>query len=904
MRLGYELRPHAPPLWPPMSTLRRFLRLPAMLLLVGGLVLLSACDDSVTDPPVLEEEEDPDEVVITDDAVVVSPETTPIQRVAGDTLVFQISDASPEFEPGNVVVGEEGEGFLRRIVSVDVIGNEAVLITEEASLVDVVERGTLQESFQMQAALRTGPQWEVVRTAPGVTADATTLGIELDDVELPSIDLVDVVLKNGRVQFVPDIEFELSIRRQRLEQLRVAASGTLDFNLDLEIGTSDKVSYADSTSLVAFQSQPITFFIGFVPVIIVPTLEFVAGYEVEFEQTALITSGVESGNVITAGAEYENGGWGPVLDRSNSFEVRPFEWDLSASAGTKGYVRPQMSFRVYGVAGPFVYSSAFLRAQTKVTPLAWTWNLYFGLDGAFGGEISIFDNALASYSHSFAEDEWELGNDTGDFEDVVQATLSGQVTNAETGSGVEGADIVGTDASTGADLFETSTDGFGDYEITFSVEEAPDEIDVAVRADDYEDATGTIAFEEEMVLDIALNPSEDQQDVEVAISGTITDEETGEAIEAAIVSGTDPATGSDLFETTTDTFGAYETTFTVDEAPADVTVAVTANGYEAAEKTLAFAEAMEASLTLSPVGGTPPSGEATIYTASADNEVHKLTPDGAREWAYTGHTDQVNGVAVDTEGFVYTASSDYEVHKLSPDGALIWSYSGHTDAVIRVAVDAEGFVYTASVDSEVHKLTSDGELVWSFVTPFRAHIDVAVDKNGYVYTASGDRTYKLTPAGEEVWRYDEYGFVNSVAVDADGFVYTNGIVGSGSDSRYEFHKLTPDGELLWRYSEHAIVQSIGVGPNGFAHTGGSGEVHKLTPDGDPVWVYSEPRDGLGVAVDADGSVYAAAYFSLSHGVHKITPDGDLEWAYSGHSDFVSDVAVFPGAFSVSQGLLD
>jgi hypothetical protein len=98
--------------------------------------------------------------------------------------------------------------------------------------------------------------------------------------------------------------------------------------------------------------------------------------------------------------------------------------------------------------------------------------------------------------------------------------------------------------------------------------------------------------------DLLSGPCLGVEITEATITGTITDEETGEGIEAATVSGTDPATGSDLFETSTDTFGDYEVTFTVDVAPSEITIFASADGYEETEQTVDFAEEFQVNLTL------------------------------------------------------------------------------------------------------------------------------------------------------------------------------------------------------------------------------------------------------------------------------------------------------------------
>ena len=398
---------------------------------------------------------------------------------------------------------------------------------------------------------------------------------------------------------------------------------------------------------------------------------------------------------------------------------------------------------------------------------------------------------------------------------------------------------------------------------------------------------------------------DEPESTEATISGTVTDEETGEGIEAATVTGTDTATGSALFETTTDTFGDYETTFTVDEAPAEITIFASTDGYEETEQTVGFAEELQVNLTLDPSG---PSGDAMIFTASSDEEVHALTSDGEEVWRFTGHSDPVRGVAVDADGYVYTgaAASSNQIRKLTSDGDEVWRYPRHNFGVVDVAVDADGHVYSASHDPSVHKITPEGNRLWRYRDSWgnEYFYGVAVDKAGYVYTgssvsnSSSNRVRKLSSDGEDVWRYTGHsGVVADVAVDADGYVYT------ASWDR-EVHKLTPDGEEMWRYTGHSsAVNGVAIDSEGYIYTASSdGEVHKVMPGGEEVWRYTGHSNPVtAVAIDADGYVYTG---SRNGELHKLTPQGQQVWRYTGHSDRVWGIAVSPGAFSVSQGLVD
>jgi hypothetical protein len=160
----------------------------------------------------------------------------------------------------------------------------------------------------------------------------------------------------------------------------------------------------------------------------------------------------------------------------------------------------------------------------------------------------------------------------------------------------------------------------------------------------------------------------EEEEVEATISGVVTDADAGDPVEGATVTGTDADTDTELFETETDALGEYETAFTVDDEPSQVALQADAEGYEAAEEAIPFAEEMTENLSLAPAT----SGEATVYTALADGEIHQLTPGGKREWAYTGYDSAVNVVAVDADGFVYTAPVYTEVHKLTPGGEREW----------------------------------------------------------------------------------------------------------------------------------------------------------------------------------------------------------------------------------------
>lgn len=86
--------------------------------------------------------------------------------------------------------------------------------------------------------------------------------------------------------------------------------------------------------------------------------------------------------------------------------------------------------------------------------------------------------------------------------------------------------------------------------------------------------------------------------IEVTISGSITDEETGDGIEGATVTGADPATGDELFEITTDAFGDYEIAFDIVDSLSEIAIGASAAGYESVEEQVTVSSNIILNITL------------------------------------------------------------------------------------------------------------------------------------------------------------------------------------------------------------------------------------------------------------------------------------------------------------------
>ena len=79
-----------------------------------------------------------------------------------------------------------------------------------------------------------------------------------------------------------------------------------------------------------------------------------------------------------------------------------------------------------------------------------------------------------------------------------------------------------------------------------------------------------------------------------------------------------------------------------------------------------------------------------MYVGYSSSKVKKVDSIGNEVWTFDGHTGQVYGIDVDVRGNVFTASADNTVRRINPDGTEYtggnWPFTGHTNNVNDIAV--------------------------------------------------------------------------------------------------------------------------------------------------------------------------------------------------------------------------
>ncbi|MCS3827534.1 hypothetical protein GGP85_003004 [Salinibacter ruber] len=184
--------------------------------------------------------------------------------------------------------------------------------------------------------------------------------------------------------------------------------------------------------------------------------------------------------------------------------------------------------------------------------------------------------------------------------EITEVTASGLVNRSDTGDPVTNATVTGSPAGNSGQLFETTTNEAGEYEVTFEVRvpDEPDEIAVGASAEDFEDSEQTVSFGSEISADLSLSPSE----VTVTTSGTITAELDDSTVEGAEVSIFRAGENSrePLASTTSEMGGAYEVSFSVlaPDSPGELRIEAKESRFADASLTAEFSETVTQDIPL------------------------------------------------------------------------------------------------------------------------------------------------------------------------------------------------------------------------------------------------------------------------------------------------------------------
>ena len=299
-------------------------------------------------------------------------------------------------------------GFLRRVANVFTESSgEFVIETVPAALEEAIQNGgqsklisvNLENIFQEEplenSSLNKGDGISLIGYTPTYTGLNVTIDHVIFDEDGNTTTTNDQVKARGWVNVQPGVEVQLDfdIRNHRLQYFNFITVSKESVRLEL-YSKVNVLSFDKRVTIAQYTFMPVTFFIGYVPVVITPqlTLSVGANGKVSVE----LNTGLDQSAKIVTGAKYENGDWRPIAEISES-HIGKIETELKQSAKIEAFAGPELSVKVYGAAGPYGRIKGYLALNADPAKDPW-WTLKGGVNGDLGIRVELFSFAVASYT--------------------------------------------------------------------------------------------------------------------------------------------------------------------------------------------------------------------------------------------------------------------------------------------------------------------------------------------------------------------------------------------------------------------------------------------------------------------------------------------------------------------------
>jgi hypothetical protein len=300
---------------------------------------------------------------------------TPPLSTSADRLVFPSNQELLARQPGDLIVGAGGSGFLRQVTRVARQADQIVVDTAPASLTDAIIEAEYTSQLLDDKSDLSGPSLNGVFLGFGNTELAAGGG-------------ATVTITKGSFAFHPAVDIALDIRDSVVHRFDLVASGDLDADLAFHVEGHGQTEVTVGKDLWTSPPQAFVQTIGTVPVVEVVTVTVSAELSLASDDGMFsLDIGASAHARVEAGQRYIEGTWNPAgtLDTLTIDPSDPvFTGSTSVHAELALPVQLQVSF--YDLAGPYVALAPNVAATyAPADGLVADW----GLTGSFGGSVDL-----------------------------------------------------------------------------------------------------------------------------------------------------------------------------------------------------------------------------------------------------------------------------------------------------------------------------------------------------------------------------------------------------------------------------------------------------------------------------------------------------------------------------------
>jgi hypothetical protein len=315
---------------------------------------------------------------------------------------FTFTGIAPTIVTSDVIVGEQGEGFIRKVITSTINGSNIVLQTTQGRMSDVFKTGGFNFNLDMS-------DMHAKKNTSGFSYTITNQTVYQQGA-------LGIVLNSGQVDFQPNWFLDFNFSDSGINNFEISAkNGNLNGNFTATVTASQAVTLINKSSSILANAKPFkksytkwvpaTLF-GLpvlVPVTVEMQLDLVLDYSANISAAITRQANFASNNTFNLGLNYSNGQWNDINSFTpiNNFTLSNRTGNAIATINLA--LTPKVSFKLYGQAGPYASVSLMEQLSGSIASpsLDWDFKADVWLKSTVGASVSIMDYNLADYSKSW-----------------------------------------------------------------------------------------------------------------------------------------------------------------------------------------------------------------------------------------------------------------------------------------------------------------------------------------------------------------------------------------------------------------------------------------------------------------------------------------------------------------------
>lgn len=312
------------------------------------------------------------------------------------TYQFSFTGSTPTILSGDIIIGHQGLGYIRKVTSVVVNTNTIVLQTTQGTMADVFKNGEFNFNMNMDSMHQ--------------KVASSGFSYSINNKTIYQNGVLNIVLNNGQIDLNPNWFFDFGFNSSGINYFVMeSTNGTLNGNFKATVTASTAANLIDKTDTLTHYTKKITRWIMVggvpVPVVVVVDLDLLVNYSAAIGAAISRSGTFTSNNTFNLGVNYTNSQWTGInnFSTNNSYSLSPIT-SLNENLTIDLALIPSVNVKLYGVAGPYasiglkekMVGNIGFNPKVGVDFTADVW-----LKTTAGANVTVLGNTLANYSNSW-----------------------------------------------------------------------------------------------------------------------------------------------------------------------------------------------------------------------------------------------------------------------------------------------------------------------------------------------------------------------------------------------------------------------------------------------------------------------------------------------------------------------